>query len=1334
MKKRQLSRLTKITLALPLPLILAAGLWVWLVLPSAQARNFSPIHQVQNPKSEIQNPEQDLWRPLETPFEHPGQVLEDKEGNIWVVSWVGTLVQSNETITDYNQILSKNDGAYQTQSEVSVNVVAIPGEGVAKFERGHWLTYTVESTNGALPGDSTHAATFDHSGNLWLAVAVNQKNRDTIELVDIGVVRFDGQNWFTYTITNTNSGLASNSVRDIFEDNVGNLWFATLNGLSCYDGQTWQVVANKVALGAEGVFRVFRDSQKRLWVSLFDFDNNVVVPRGVARSTPIGVDGKVMDWQTFTKVDGLADEFVLSIAEDTKGNIWLGTTGGVSQFDGRKWTTFNTESRNLPGNLIQQVVAGYEDQVWIATNAGSVRYVNDQWQSFDQDSSSLSIFKDSENLVWFPMGDGLKYNTGYYRRTFHDHKAEGLFKANNGIIWAWELGGGVSRYHNSEWQDFSRESGDLSGYVQDLFIASNGVIWVRTNKGVSHYQDGKWQNFNKESGDFSSNDVRDLFEASNNVIWAGLYGGGVTHYQDGTWQVFSLETGDLGSNYVEDLFEASDGTIWARMSGGGVSHYHNNQWKTFRVKSGDLDSYNVWDLFEASDGTIWAWTDAGVSRYWREAWETFDVANGGSSGRVPQWLKASDGATWYTLWNSGISRYQNGETQTFNVESAHLGSNIVTDLFETRDGAIWIGTWDGGVSRYRDGKWQIFNNTSGDLASDNVRGLFEAGDETIWIGTFGGGVSRYQSGKWKTFSFESGDLDNNDVLDLFEDKDESIWVRTSNGISYYRNNRWQNFARKNNEPFTKQSQLSQQLTDIYGFTWMVTDQGIVRSHLGRRQPWVEFTYVIKTPIITSTISLAYDDRRGVFVDFIGDDLATRPENLQYFYKLKNSPVFTDWQVATYNEPIFFEELNPGQHTLLLKAIDEDGNESELAKLDITVENPPPAPTPLPTPLPQIKEIPREVPVEPRYTMPGLGMSFTLPQLLGGGVGLVILLGVVGLGAAIWSKRQRVHQNVISRANPYIAGDPIDNPELFFGREELITKIIQGLPGNHIAIEGPRRSGKSSLLIQLAQRLRSLADPEYYFVPVLFDCHATTEADFFYDLMGAVLATLSELEPTLSWPPLAYQSSDQAHQPHLYDNRFFKNDLKQILATLAEKIPQEIRIVLLLDEGDALNEYDKVTQRKIRNLISQHKAIKMVWAGTNVLTAAGDPTSPWYNMQLTYLLAPLSEAKARELITRPADKLGYRYQEEAVQRILERAKGQPYIIQYLCYRAIEAMLDQKRATITLAEVETAIAQLEEEKSAQDPGSVVYQPRQHTEAALSIAEEPIPYHPGEEDDPS
>jgi hypothetical protein len=349
------------------------------------------------------------------------------------------------------------------------------------------------------------------------------------------------------------------------------------------------------------------------------------------------------------------------------------------------------------------------------------------------------------------------------------------------------------------------------------------------------------------------------------------------------------------------------------------------------------------------------------------------------------------------------------------------------------------------------------------------------------------------------------------------------------------------------------------------------------------------------------------------------------------------------------------------------------------------------------------------------------------RIYGSSVGFGFLLGLSYFAVALWRKRQRVRQNVLNKINPYIAGPPIDNPDLFFGRVDFIDKILQGLPRNHIALQGPRRSGKSSLLHQLAQRLRTMTDPTYYFVPVLFDCHQTSEAAFFHDAMAALLETLRESAPTLTLPELTYRPRQVD-----YTNLDFSHDLALILAALSQIYPQEVRIILLLDEGDALNEYDRITQRKIRSLVSQHRAIKLLWAGTNIVTVASDPTSPWYNILLRRPLPPLSTADARQLITRPAAPLGYTYQPAAVQLILDRAEGQPYIIQYLCYHAVETMLAAQRSEIIAGDVAQAIAALEAETSTQDPTSVVYQTQPRPQAGLSLAETDEPYQPTPKDD--
>ena len=74
-----------------------------------------------------------------------------------------------------------------------------------------------------------------------------------------------------------------------------------------------------------------------------------------------GTTGGVVKWNIndgeyikFTSADGLADNIVLSIAIDSTGNKWLGTSEGISRFDGTNWTTYTTDD-GLAGNGVKTI-------------------------------------------------------------------------------------------------------------------------------------------------------------------------------------------------------------------------------------------------------------------------------------------------------------------------------------------------------------------------------------------------------------------------------------------------------------------------------------------------------------------------------------------------------------------------------------------------------------------------------------------------------------------------------------------------------------------------------------------------------------------------------------------------------------------------------------------------------------------------------------------------------------------------------------------------------------------------------------------------------------------
>jgi ligand-binding sensor domain-containing protein len=54
-------------------------------------------------------------------------------------------------------------------------------------------------------------------------------------------------------------GLADNSLADLFVDNQGIIWFATLNGISRFDGQ-WSTYQKDAGLASNLVFAIAKDA------------------------------------------------------------------------------------------------------------------------------------------------------------------------------------------------------------------------------------------------------------------------------------------------------------------------------------------------------------------------------------------------------------------------------------------------------------------------------------------------------------------------------------------------------------------------------------------------------------------------------------------------------------------------------------------------------------------------------------------------------------------------------------------------------------------------------------------------------------------------------------------------------------------------------------------------------------------------------------------------------------------------------------------------------------------------------------------------------------------
>ncbi|MFQ5349178.1 MAG: AAA family ATPase [Thermoanaerobaculia bacterium] len=287
-----------------------------------------------------------------------------------------------------------------------------------------------------------------------------------------------------------------------------------------------------------------------------------------------------------------------------------------------------------------------------------------------------------------------------------------------------------------------------------------------------------------------------------------------------------------------------------------------------------------------------------------------------------------------------------------------------------------------------------------------------------------------------------------------------------------------------------------------------------------------------------------------------------------------------------------------------------------------------------------------------------------------------LLLIVGLAVGAHARRRRRLRR--RRFNPYMAGAPVLDEKLFFGREQLIERILQTLHNNSLLLHGERRIGKTTLQHQLKRRLEALDDPAYQFYPVYIDLQGTPEDRFFATLAEEIF---HELAPVLDG--LEPQSSPAGD----YTYRDLLGDLRAILKTLRDGTSKRVRLALLIDEVDELNSYDPRVNQKLRSLFMKSFAedLVAVVSGVSIKREWDREGSPWYNFFEEIDVGPLRLDDARELIERPIRGV-LRFADGAVERIVELSDYRPYRIQRLCMKLVSRMYELDRRQVEVDDVE------------------------------------------------
>jgi len=304
----------------------------------------------------------------------------------------------------------------------------------------------------------------------------------------------------TWDLFTEADGLVCNDVHGVAVDGKGNVWFATLKGVSILSSDGgWTHYRAGDGLGVDRTVDVLVDQKDRIWVA--------TTGGGLRR-----FDG--VSWEAFhVGNSNLPDNYIIELAEDRKGNIWvlsshglsavypddkivyvgspfplssyrpifhslaidaeghiwIGTmdTAALAEYDPEEnrwlWIGYIAEHVEIPlrhssGVNLWDIAIDQQNRLWIAANT-IVEVEGDHWRIHQPDYTPLSVSVTPDGYKWFSTSAGALL----------------LLSPDNAQWWRYDPPWRLPPFINSGWTGSS---------VNDMAWDSLGRLWFATEDGA----------------------------------------------------------------------------------------------------------------------------------------------------------------------------------------------------------------------------------------------------------------------------------------------------------------------------------------------------------------------------------------------------------------------------------------------------------------------------------------------------------------------------------------------------------------------------------------------------------------------------------------------------------------------------------------------------------------------------------------------------------------------------------------------------------------------------------------------------------------------------------
>ncbi len=319
-----------------------------------------------------------------------------------------------------------------------------------------------------------------------------------------------GPVWVVYH--SYNSQLLSDTINAIIIVN-DTKWIATDKGANSISSVGWQKYTDSLRYAtpvglSRKVNAITVGKDRSVW---FGLAGGGVVRLNLYNS----VGGR---WKRYTTPD-LNTDYVYALAVDILGDIYVGTSNGLSRFipdnsniNGGRWLRYGSGNSPLPDEPIRCASLNpYDNLVWFGTSShGIVSFDSDFYWNIDTPSETpfpiVAMAFSRYNAIWFG--------------TYAD--------------WAYHYS--TTTYEWTHVADSASGGGLKGNFVNAVAIQYDGTVWFGTNKGLTQFNGTLWQTFTRESSLLPSDTVTSLSFDSKGNLWIGTPQGLAEYNAEGTIQ------------------------------------------------------------------------------------------------------------------------------------------------------------------------------------------------------------------------------------------------------------------------------------------------------------------------------------------------------------------------------------------------------------------------------------------------------------------------------------------------------------------------------------------------------------------------------------------------------------------------------------------------------------------------------------------------------------------------------------------------------------------------------------------------------------------------------